>query len=78
MIHKRGFDFIRDSDSSISTSSSIMSSSNTTTTYSYTSSNCSSTSMLLQFRVVEVLHSQKMVVIVLWAIYIYMLPHFID
>ncbi len=44
---------------SISTSSSIMSSSNTTTTYSYRSSNCSSTSMLLQFRVVEVLHSQK-------------------
>ncbi len=37
MIHKCGFDFIRDSDSSISTSSSIMSSSNTTTTYSYTS-----------------------------------------
>ncbi len=65
MIHKCGSDFIWDSDSSISTSSSIMSSSNTTTTYSYMSSNCSSTSMLLQFRVVEVLHSQKMVVIVL-------------
>ncbi len=59
MIHKCGSDFIRDSDSSISTSSSIMSSSNTTTTYFYTSSNCFFTSMLLQFRVVEVLHSQK-------------------
>ncbi len=63
-----GSDFIRDSDSSISTSSSIMSSSNTTTTYSYTYFNCSATRMLLQFRVVEVLHSQKIVVIVLWAL----------
>ncbi len=70
MIYDMIHDFIRDSDSSISTSSSIMSSSNTTTMYSYTSSSCSSTTMLLQFRVVEVLHSQKMVVIVLWAIYI--------
>ncbi len=77
MIHKCGSDFIRDSDSSISTTSSIMSSSNTTTTHSYTSSNCSSTSMLLQFRVVEILHSQKIVVIVPWAIYIYMLPNLI-
>ncbi len=68
MIHKCGSDFIRDSDCSISTSSSIMSSSNTTTTYSYTSFNCSATRMLLQFRVVEVLHSQKIVVIVLWAL----------
>ncbi len=75
MIHKCGSDLIRDSDSYISTSSSITSSSNTTTTYSYTSSNCSSTSMLLQFRVVEVLHSQKMVVIVMWVISIYMLSN---
>ncbi len=70
MIHKCGSD---DSDSSIYDSSS----SNTTTMFSYTSSNCSSTSMLLQFRVVEVLHSQNMVVIVLGNLHIYMLPNFI-
>ncbi|XP_016141092.1 troponin I, fast skeletal muscle-like [Sinocyclocheilus grahami] len=62
MIHECGSDFIRDSDSSISTSSSVMSSSNTTTTYSYTSSNCSSTSMLLQFRKFQSDVNKKLIV----------------